>query len=88
KAGYKRVTYYLHRQKENLSFDILKKYGRAIGHDFSEDIPGMEKFIVEEEGYAYKKDPLNLEDALRERDEWKDKYYVLLEKYAKIIDKG
>jgi hypothetical protein len=68
-----------------LSIQILKKYGSAIGYDFSEHIPGMDQFTVEEEGSAYKKEPTTIEEALRERDEWRNQYYALMDKYVKII---
>jgi hypothetical protein len=88
KAGYKRVTYYSHTKKEDLSFAILNKYARAIGHDFSDEIPGIEPFIVQEEDHTYKKDPATLKEALKQRDHWKDKYYELMEKYQSLLEKS
>lgn len=81
------MTYYLHIRKPDLSFEILNKYSKAIGHDFSEDIPGINKFLVEEEGFSYKNEPKTLEEALKQRDDWKEKYYVLMEKYLKVVEK-
>ena len=86
RAGYKRVTYYLHRKTEDLSLDILAKYSRAIGHDFSEEIPGMKHFIVEDEGVIYHNEPSTIEEAIKQRNEWKEKYYALMEKYHKYIE--
>ena len=86
KAGYKRVTYYTHTKKEDLSFAILNKYARALGYDFSDDIPGMNSFVVQEEDHAYKKNPATLKEALQQRDHWRDKYYELLEKYQKLLE--
>ncbi len=86
KAGYKRGTYYLHRKKESLSLDILKKYEKGLGNDFSEDIPEMAQFIVEEEDHIYKKEPATLKEALKEIDHWKDKYYELMEKYQRLLE--
>ena len=87
KAGYKRGTYYLHRQKENLSLEILAKYGKAIGHNFADDLPAMSKFLVEEEDKGNKHDPTTVEGAVKQRDEWKDKYYALMDKYSVLMDK-
>ncbi len=87
KAGYKRITFYSHIKQEDLSFKILEKYARALGHDFSEDIPGMNPFIVEDEGHGYSNEPTLIEEAIKQRNEWKEKYYTLLEKYLMLVEK-
>jgi len=87
RAGYKRVTYYSHIRKEDLSLAILNKYARAIGYDFSDEIPGMNSFVVEEKGHVYKTNPSTLEDVLEERNYWKDKYYEMMEKYQSLLEK-
>ena len=87
KAGYKRGTYYLHIKKKDLSVTILNKYAKAIGYDFSEDIGEMEQFILEEPETVYVTKPQTIEEAIRQRNEWKEKYYLLMEKYLKLIEK-
>jgi AcrR family transcriptional regulator len=84
KAGYKRGSFYLHVKKEDLSADILKKYGNAIGHDFSKEIPGL-KQLVEDEPADFTNEP-TLEEAIKERNMWREKYYELVDKYLKLID--
>jgi len=84
KAGYSRSSYYHHINDEALSYDILEAYGRAMKYDFTEDLPQMNKYMVEDpsEEYAF----LTLEEAVRQRDLWKDKYYTLLEKYHLLVE--
>jgi transcriptional regulator with XRE-family HTH domain len=86
KAGYKRGTYYLHIKKEGLSPAILNKYGKAIGYDFSEDVSEMEHFALEEPEVIYSIEPMTLEEAIKQRNEWKEKYYMLMEKYLRCIE--
>ncbi len=85
KAGYSRSAYYKHKETKDLDFHILAAYGKALRHDFSEDIPDMPKYLVEEPAEEYGKQP-TLKDALKQRDHWKEKYYELLEKYNRLIE--
>jgi len=48
----------------------------------------MSPFIVEEDGHVYGNEPASIEEATKQRNEWKEKYYVLLEKYLKLIEKA
>jgi len=48
----------------------------------------MNPFIVEDGGYAYNNVPATIEEAIKQRDEWKEKYYALMEKYLKCVEKG
>lgn len=86
KAGYKRGTYYLHIKQKNLNAGILKKYARAIGYDFSSELPEIMSSAFGEEDHVYKKQPLTLDEAIKQRDEWKEKYYALMEKYLKYVE--
>jgi hypothetical protein len=85
KAGYSRSAYYKHIDNRDLEYHILMAYGKALGHDFTEDLPEMPKYLLEEPDEGYNK-PFNLEEAIRQRDLWKDKYIELLEKYNKLIE--
>jgi hypothetical protein len=85
KAGYSRSSYYKHKEERDLDYHILAAYGRALKHDFTEDLPEMPKYIMEEPGETYGKTP-SLQDAIKQRDQWRDKYYELLEKYNKMIE--
>ena len=48
----------------------------------------MSPFIVEEEGHIYNNEPTSFEEAIKQRNEWKEKYYALMEKYLKLVEKG
>ena len=43
--------------------------------------------MLEEPESVYSSDPVTIEKAIRQRNEWKEKYYQLLEKYLKLIEK-
>lgn len=85
KAGYSRSSYYKHISNPDLDFHILTAYGKAIQYDFTEQFPDMPKYMVydPEENYDA---PKSLDDALKQRDSWKDKYYDLLEKYNSMME--
>jgi hypothetical protein len=84
KAGYKRSSYYHHIEDPDLPFNILEKYGKAIKYDFTEDFPEMNKYLFEDPAETYT--TLTFEEAIRQRDQWREKYYQLLEKYQRLIE--
>ncbi|HVZ98027.1 MAG TPA: hypothetical protein VG847_14190 [Chitinophagaceae bacterium] len=86
RAGYKRSTFYLHTKRADLSLEILAKYEKAIRYDFSDEIPEMNKFALDEEQPDYGKEPVTLQEAIKQLAECKDKYLALLEKYTRIIE--
>lgn len=43
-AGYQYGTFYKHAAKEDLSYEIIAKYGKAINKDFSVEFPEMNDF--------------------------------------------
>jgi transcriptional regulator with XRE-family HTH domain len=86
RAGYKRVTYYLHIKQPDLSFSILSKYAQALEHDFSGEIPGMAHQLIDEPSFEYNNDPKTLKEAKEQILLWKEKYYELLDKYVKVIE--
>lgn len=77
----------MHIKKKNLPVSILSKYAKAIGHDFSEEIQDMDQFILEEPESLYSNEPKTIEEAVKQRNEWKEKYYALMEKYIKLMEK-
>jgi hypothetical protein len=85
KAGYSRSSYYKHIENPELDFHILMAYGKAIKHDFTEEFPEMPKYVLEDPDQDYGK-KISLEEAIRQRDQWKDKYLELLEKYNRLIE--
>lgn len=84
-AGYDQTSYYVHVKKDDLSFDILYKYSKAMNHDFSMEIPEMADYLAM---HGLNKGPiqsLSYDDLIRDRDNWRDKYYALLEKHTELI---
>ncbi|MCG2418261.1 hypothetical protein K8089_04440 [Aequorivita sp. F47161] len=81
KAGYSRSSYYKHIEQANLSLHILIQYGKNLEIDFSKDIPGINSIDYTEAGR-----PTTLKEALKQIDVLKEKYYLLLEKYNKLLE--
>lgn len=82
RAGWSRTTYYNHIANKDLPLDIIAQYGKALGIDFSIEIPEIKdiKNFVQNP-------PINLEEASLQINYWKDKYYEVLEKYNALIEK-
>jgi hypothetical protein len=85
KAGYSRSAYYKHIENPDLEYHILTAYGKAMKFDFTEQLPEMPKYVLSDPEETYGK-PVSVEEALRQRDYWKDKYIELLEKYNRLIE--
>lgn len=81
RLGYSRTTYYNHIRNKDLPLEILNKYGRALGYDFSQDIPEMPETLN-----FINTIPLSIEEAVRQRDIWKARYYELLEKHNAYLE--
>lgn len=87
KVGYKdRASYYAHIEKSDLSFDILMAYAKALNYDLKDDFPEVVPFLMEEPPATYNVVPNNLEESLKLLELWKQKYYILLEKYTRVIE--
>ena len=86
KAGYNRTSLYNHIKTPDLSFDILEKYGKALGYDFTKVFPEMIKYISFEDPRSDYSESITFEKLLKQRDQWRDKYYDLLEKYNTLIE--
>lgn len=84
-----RGTYYNHKVDPNLSLELIKQYGLILKYDFTADIPEMQKYKLEEPMALYS-EPTTLEEAIQQRDfwkqeadKWKDKYIQVLEEKIK-----
>lgn len=83
-VGYDQSTFYRHIDKEDLQLHILMRYGKAINHDFRQELPDVaEEFgmmVSEPPRPIYGKEPgITLSEAIEERDRWREKYYELLD---------
>jgi hypothetical protein len=84
KAGYQRASYYKHIKEPDLPYHILAAYGKAIKYDFTELLPEMPKYIIEEPEGTYTSQ-LSQEEARKQIDYWRSKYIDLLEKFNKLV---
>lgn len=88
RAKYVRGSYYKHIEKPDLSLPILLAYGKAIGHDFSEEVPQL-KLILSDDPAVYQisaKQPETLEEALTELSILYKKWALLQEKYLALVE--
>jgi len=78
-----RTTYYNHINNKDLSIDIIAKYGRVIGYNFSSEFPEIKRT----EAFINTKEPKTFEEAMIERNTWREKYYDVLEKYNTCMER-
>lgn len=86
KTGISRSSYYNHIADRFLPIDILLKYGQVLKHDFLVDFPELSQYIVNENAmpYAQLSEASTIEEAVKQRDIWKEKYFEMLEKYHQL----
>lgn len=82
RAEYSRSSYYTHIHNPLLRYDILEIYGKVLNYDFTDHFPDMVKYV----SFTTPKQEITLDQAIRERDQWKDKYFNLLEKYNFLVE--
>jgi len=87
KAGYNsQSTFYKHTAQANLSFKILYRYAKAMNYYFTSEIPEFEKWLKENGLIDKDKTPESFEELRIDRDNWRNKYYQLLEKYNTLLE--
>lgn len=86
RMGISRGTYYNHIQDPDLSLEQLAKYGRVIGHDFSQQLPEMKRLVLEEPESLYQT-PKTIEEAIAQRDYWRGLYYKTLQQLNQVLIK-
>lgn len=83
-------TTYRQFEKDDLPYHIIKKFGKAMAHDFRVEFPEMDEdesftgassTAQEQSNY----EPITLMQAIQQRDNWKEKYYDLLEKHNDLL---
>lgn len=85
KAGYSRASYYNHIEDPHLSYEVLQRYGKAIKYDFTTEFDEMRKYVFDG-AEEYRLPPKTFEEALEERDYWRNKYLHLLERHNQLIE--
>ncbi len=86
KAGYKYPTFYVHIKNDDLSYQILARYGKALNHDFSIEFPEMLDHIMNDDAVVYP-EKLSFEEMTNDRDKWRTKFISLNERYRILQDK-
>lgn len=84
RMGIARGTYYNHKNDPNLPLELLARYGKVLKYDFAQDLPEMQQETLEEPDSAYAL-PKTLEEAIAQRDYWRDKYYQLMERFHEVV---
>lgn len=88
KLGYKdRGSYYSHITKPDLSLEILFAYAKVLKYDLREQFPEVSQFLLQDPEMEYHVKPKTLAEAVDLLAAWKEKYYILLEKYSKMMEK-
>ncbi|MCR6720951.1 MAG: hypothetical protein NVV59_11835 [Chitinophagaceae bacterium] len=87
RARYCRSTYYKHIRQADLSYDILERYGKAIYHNFAEDLPEMRRYSIEDPSESFNEETRNPRELVRQRDYWKKRYYEQLERNNKLLER-
>lgn len=85
RAGYSRSSYYNHVADPNLPDEVLIRYGKVLKYDFTTEIPGLSKYQFNDEIVPRPK-PKTFDEAIADRDYWRDKYIALLEKYNTVVE--
>ncbi|MXV49944.1 hypothetical protein GS399_03095 [Pedobacter sp. HMF7647] len=86
KAGYKYPTFYIHIKRDDLPFETLARYGKALNHDFSNEFPEMADIILSEPGSKYS-EKMGYDALMADRDKWKEKYITLSDKYNAVVER-
>ena len=88
KLGYKgRGSYYDHIKKPDLALDILFAYAKELKYDLRDQFPEVSQFLLQDPEADYHTKPKTLGEAVELLAAWKEKYYLLLEKYSKLMEK-
>ena len=88
KTGFSRSSFYNHVNDANLPLDILMQYGAVLKYNFIEEFPELIKNTTHESNNTYKPDakPETIEEAIWQCNQWKEKYFKLLEKYQSALE--
>lgn len=84
RLGISRGTFYNHTKDPNLSYEQLAKYGKVIKHDFSQDLPEMKRYVFEEPEVPYGV-PKTFDEAIEQRDYWRERYYKKHEELLRLL---
>lgn len=80
-----RGTFYNHKEDPHLSYETLEEYGKVLKYDFTADFPEMQKYLLEEPE-AFYGEPSTLEQAIKQRNYWRDQADLWKDKYIKLLE--
>ncbi|MBE9600177.1 hypothetical protein [Pedobacter sp. MC2016-24] len=83
RAGYGRVTYYMHIANPDLKLDLLDKYATAIGYDFRDEIPEMVEYYERKRENSLS----SFEKIEADRDLWREGYGRILKEKEELLKK-
>lgn len=83
RAGYGRVTYYMHIGNPDLKLDILDKYATGIGYDFRDEITEMVEYYERKRENSLS----TFEKIEADRDFWRDEYARALKEKYELLKK-
>lgn len=86
RAGYTQSTFYKHIKRADLPYKILYKYAQAMNYFFLKELPDFKKWLGDKGLIDKEGEGNDYEKLKKDRDNWKDKYYILLEKYNNILE--
>ena len=84
RMGIARGTYYNHKNDPDLSLEQLAEYSKVLKYDFSADLPEMKRYILEEPEVPYVT-PKTMEEAIEQRDYWRERYFKKAEEFNKLV---
>jgi hypothetical protein len=87
RAGYSRSAYYKHIENPHLDYHILMAYGKVLNHDFTETFPDMPHYELEDPEMIYFREAKTFEEAMMQKEYWKNKYLDQLEKNNELLEK-
>lgn len=86
RVGYNRKSVYRHFEDPILPTGILLKYGKALNHDFTFEIPEMRnELMMKEPSIEYQ--PKTFDELQIDRDAWRTRYIDMLERYNELMEK-
>jgi tRNA(Phe) wybutosine-synthesizing methylase Tyw3 len=84
-AGYEKSSIFKHFRQKDLPLEILYKYATTIPHHFEIEIPEMADYLEQNGLKIEETRKLTYEELQRQSEEWKDRFYKLLEEHQKLL---
>ena len=76
-----RMSFYNHVKDKDLPREVLHEYGRSLCYDFSRDLTD-----IREIDHILSIEPSTLEEAIRQMEAWRERFYQLVEEFHAYLD--